>query len=725
VDVMLAALLAGLVLHGTVVDSSGLPVPRALVYVDGTQISTETDAGGSFVLALEDPRAGAVTVFRDGFSAVSRPFDPIDPLVVEPMRFVLVPAPVADVVTVTAPGAATPPASTFALRPLDVVRTAGSAADVMRALQTLPGIVQADEGAGLYVRGGDTSEVLVLLDDAVVFHPYRQETPGGGLFGSVEPFLLDGVSFATGGFSARYGNALSAVLDMHGLGKPESRQLTMTMGLAGASISAALPIGERGGVRVSGNRSFPGLLFAVNGRPYEFNPLPGGWDVNTSAHYTSARAGSVKLFGNATSDGVGVHVDSLSFGGLLRSSTSTSAASLHWERTVGGAWRATGTAGITRYTRGVDVGVLDLDTTDVRASWRLSAERTVGAWQIRLGGDGIDARTHLAGSVPARGGDLGGVSGAQRIDVDYGSVTAGAYVEAERRWRAITTTAGGRVQRFDLGGKTAADPRLTVAIDTAPDQKATVSWGDYHQAPDAGYYAYVDRANGGLTAMRARHTILGYQIGGEHRPVHLRAEGYWKTYTALPLEAVHDLFSSAGYGSAHGLDLYAHLKRAPVDVIADYSWLDAERRWTPLNDRGKYAVLPSGAWRPDFDISHTAHVLARVDLTRALAASVGWRMSSGRLDTPVVGAVQAPTGFVPVFGAINSERLPHYERTDLTVSYLSQLFGSRSTILFAAVGNLFGRTNFFEHAYSADFTQRRPVTSATPRVVYFGATFLR
>src|SRR5262245_49311780 len=227
---------ADLFLRGTVVDQSGLPVPRALVYIEGTQTSTETDDTGRFSLALTPVKAGTLTIFRDGFSPVTVLFDPVDPLTLERQRITLVPAPITDTVTVTAPRAPSPPASSFAMRPLDVVRTPGAAADLMRALQTLPGVAQIDEGAGLYVRGGDTSEVLVLLDDAVVFHPYRSETPGGGLFGSVEPFLLDGVSFATGGFSAKYGNALSAVLDMHGLKRPDVAQTTVTLGLAGASV---------------------------------------------------------------------------------------------------------------------------------------------------------------------------------------------------------------------------------------------------------------------------------------------------------------------------------------------------------------------------------------------------------------------------------------------------------------------------------------------------------
>src|SRR5262249_38095577 len=147
---------------------------------------------------------------------------------------------------------------------------------------------QADEGAGLYVRGGDTSEVLVLLDDAIVFHPYRSETPGGGLFGSVDPFLLEGLSFATGGFSAKDGNAPPAVFDRHGLKRPDADSAGVALGLAGASARGALPIGKHGGFRFAGNRGFPALLFAVNGRPYAFDPLPGRWDAGASGHYSSA-----------------------------------------------------------------------------------------------------------------------------------------------------------------------------------------------------------------------------------------------------------------------------------------------------------------------------------------------------------------------------------------------------------------------------------------------------
>ena len=487
--VLMVALLGqqGSALRGTVRDSTGLPAPRTLVYIDGTQISTETDQAGRFDLDVGSVRAGTVSIFRSGFALVSITFDAA--ALDQPLQITIEPAPITDVVSVTAPRLSPRPSS-FGMRPLEVVRTAGSAADLMRALQVLPGVVQADEGAGLYVRGGDTSEVLVLLDDAVVFHPYRSETPGGGLFGSVDPFLLDGVSFATGGFSARYGNALSAVLDMHGLQRPSVKQTTITFGLAGASVRGALPIGDHGGIRYSGNRSFPGLLFAVNGRPYDFDPLPGGWNADASAHYASQAAGTFKFFVNGSGDGVGVRIDSLNFNGLLRTSVSSASSSMQWQKLVDGAWLTTAAVGVTRYERGQDVGILDLGVTDLRGSWRVTTERGLGAWIVRAGADGVDARTHTGGFVPNRGGDLGGTAGSQPIDTRYDDDTSGGYGEGERRMGRVSTIVGGRAQYFGRARETAVDPRVNVSIDTVRGQRMSFAWGLYHQAPEAGYYAF-------------------------------------------------------------------------------------------------------------------------------------------------------------------------------------------------------------------------------------------
>ena len=52
---------------------------------------------------------------------------------------------------------------TVTLSPLDVVTTPGASADIFRAFKTFPGVATVDDGAGLFVRGGDVSETVILL----------------------------------------------------------------------------------------------------------------------------------------------------------------------------------------------------------------------------------------------------------------------------------------------------------------------------------------------------------------------------------------------------------------------------------------------------------------------------------------------------------------------------------------------------------------------------------
>ena len=102
-----------------------------------------------------------------------------------------------------------------------------------------------------------------------------------------------------------------------------------------------------------------------------------------------------------------------------------------------------------------------------------------------------------------------------------------------------------------------------------------------------------------------------------------------------------------------------------------------------------------------------------------------WRTASGRPFTPVDGGRLTDEGhLLPVWGGpINSARTPRYERLDVSFSVLGP-FGREGLILFAGVTNLLGRHNVLDYAWSPDYTERRPVTSAMPRAVYFGSTVL-
>ena len=103
---------------------------------------------------------------------------------------------------------------------------------------------------------------------------------------------------------------------------------------------------------------------------------------------------------------------------------------------------------------------------------------------------------------------------------------------------------------------------------------------------------------------------------------------------------------------------------------------------------------------------------------------MSWRSAAGRPHTPILGGVRSVNGVLPLFGPINSERLPRYERLDLSASWALPAAGG-AALLFASMDNALGRNNFFEYSYSPDYSSRRPVYSTAPRSFFVGVTFRR
>ena len=84
-------------------------------------------------------------------------------------------------------------------------------ADVLKALQLLPGVQGGTEGsAGLYVRGGAPDENLLLLDGVPVYNVNHMF----GLFSVFNPDAIKNVTLYKGSFPAHYCGRLSSVVDI-------------------------------------------------------------------------------------------------------------------------------------------------------------------------------------------------------------------------------------------------------------------------------------------------------------------------------------------------------------------------------------------------------------------------------------------------------------------------------------------------------------------------------
>lgn len=83
--------------------------------------------------------------------------------------------------------------------------------DILKVVQLLPGVQSGNEGTtGFFVRGGNTDQNLVQLDEATVYNPNHLF----GLFSTFNSRALNNVTLIKGGFPAQYGGRLSSILDV-------------------------------------------------------------------------------------------------------------------------------------------------------------------------------------------------------------------------------------------------------------------------------------------------------------------------------------------------------------------------------------------------------------------------------------------------------------------------------------------------------------------------------
>ena len=153
-------------------------------------------------------------------------------------------------------------------------------ADVLRSLQTLPGVTTVGEGAtGFNVRGGNIDQNLVLLDNIPIFNTGHLL----GLFSVFNPDMVSTVNFYRGGTPANFGGRTASVLDI-GLREPggDHWRYQAGLGLFTGRLSAEGPIVDKklffmGGLRAA----FPRYLFKY---------FPSDQIRNSNAAYTDFSA---------------------------------------------------------------------------------------------------------------------------------------------------------------------------------------------------------------------------------------------------------------------------------------------------------------------------------------------------------------------------------------------------------------------------------------------------
>lgn len=192
--------------------------------------------------------------------------------------------------------------------------------DVIKVMQLLPGVSKGGEGSsGMFVRGGDADQNLVLLDEATVYNL-------GHLFGFFSVFNADAINdlmMIKGAFPANYGGRLSSVLDIK-MKEGNDQEFHGQGGISLLSSRLMLEgplVNEKVSFLVSGRRTYIDQVFGAVGisLPYFFYDLNAkvNWKIsNRDRIFVSSYFGDDVLSLNANDAAAGAEEDSAEVGDL-------------------------------------------------------------------------------------------------------------------------------------------------------------------------------------------------------------------------------------------------------------------------------------------------------------------------------------------------------------------------------------------------------------------------
>jgi len=587
--------------------------------------------------------------------------------------------------------------STITTREVKALPALFGETDIIKILQLKPGITPGAEGTtGLFVRGGNSDQNLIVLDEAVVYNANH-------LFGFFSTFNSDAVKdlkVYKGGFPAQYGGRLSSVIDVR-MKEGNNKTLSGTggIGLISSRLTLEGPIQkDKSSFIVSGRRTYADLITEqvnkANADDPEFNKIPRYYfyDLNTKVNFTLSPKDRLFLSGYFGRDVFTFRDPAFNFRFDWGNATGTA----RWNHVFGPTLFANTTFTFSDYRYNIQ-NVLQGFSFSLGSNVKDANSKVDFYWQpnnshtIRFGAN-ITYHDFITARLKA-GSDDGRV----RFEAgrEYDGWEYGAYIADEWSFDNLKLNYGLRLSMWQNNPAFYAniEPRVAANYELNKRLSLKASYARMNQ------YVHLLASSGlalptdiwypsteGVKPQVSDQIAIGtsYLLGDK---VLITWEAWYKwLQNSIDFKDGAELFGnnelenelSIGRGYAYSpLELEIEKKEGRLT-----GWIGYTLAWVR---RGDFPEIENGAWfAPRFDTRHNVSVVALWDVHRwkkrgkdkSLQITATWVYTSGYpawlpegrayfSDFP--GAPPIPS--VPIYGRRNSFLYPHYTRTDLGVVY--------------------------------------------------------
>lgn len=689
----LLSLNAQTTVSGKVTDKKGIPIEGANVYLEGTYDGTSTNEKGifSFVTATKGvqtlkisfisyetyTKTAEISAFKEVAIVLREDVNTLDAVSINAGTF-----------------EAGDNAKVTALKPLDIVTTAGALGDFVGALQTLPGTSNLSEDGRLFVRGGDAEETQVFIDGIRVFTPYATTANNIPARGRFSPFLFKGISFSTGGYSAEYGQALSSVLLLNSTDNPIEERTDVSLMTVGLGL---------GTTQIWDNNSLSINTSYINLAPYQA-AFPDKNEWHKPAQSFSGEAvyrqkmkadGLLKVYGAFSYSDLDLTQEDINLPNGFRFGMKNR--NLYFNTSykgfLGNDWTLSSGFSFTHDHIDMRLEEDDIVGNENSGHFKVKLKKNINN-RIKFN---MGAEYFITDYQEDFKSDMNG-------DFNSGFTNAilGLYAETDLFFsKNLAAKLGVRAEHSELLNEFTVSPRVSLAHKSGKNGQFSVSYGKFYQNPKNDYL----KLSSNFKAENTDHFIANYQYVNNKKI--FRVEAYHKEYknlvkydTAFSLPTSN--FSNTGHGYAKGLDLFWRDNESikNTDYWVSYSWLDTQRDYQNYSE----------AATPNFGPKHNLSVVAKHFVT-AWKSQVGlsYNYTSGRTYTD------------PNIGGFLNQKTKSFNTVNANWAYLI----SPQKIFYVSVSNVLGSKNvsgyqFADQPNSVGSFDSRAITPAADRFFFVG-----
>ena len=691
------------IISGEVLNDKSKPVQGAGVYLDNTLDGATTDSTGFFRFTTTQKGNQTLIITNVGYEKISLNLTVngnIKDLVIKinPSFNYL------QQVTITAGSFDVANDNKTVLKPMDIMTTAGASTDVVKAIETLPGTQQPGATTGLFVRGGDASETAIIMDGMVVQNAFFSSLPGVSQSSRFSPFQFKGISFSSGAYSARYGQALSSVLELNTLDVDDKNKISI-----GANITGIYTSGDN----VWENSSLGFAAYYNNLSPfyglaksnvYFFSP-PVGNGLSVRYVYKPNKNGLLKILVNGADYNAGLKTpdpfiagDSTNFN--IRNTTIYT--NVSYKQQIKDKWTFYTAASYSHNKDNISwsdvaLGSIPLINTDYRLLYRLEAAYYFNNWFSVLEGMEIQHYGYSKLFDTLNG------KFTENLIADYVEVNLSPV-----NWVAIRS--GLRYEHSGLLQQGVAEPRFSLAVKTGSYTQISLATGTFYEYPDNRYLLSGYRP----AIQEAIHYIANFQWMQSDRT--LRVEGYYKDYKSLVKEYTDTYdpneyrfiepgtkIDNSGYGYAKGVELFWRDKKSikDLDYWISYSYIDTKRLYEDFLTEAT----------PNFVSKNNLNIVTKYFVEK-------WQTNFSLTYTYASGRPYYNSGSIVFLG----DKTPEYNNVALSIGHLTRI-KNWFTVIYFGIGNLTDQHNLFGYRYSIDGLRKYPVLPALYRTFIFGFNF--